>query len=402
MISFTEATKAILDNAAVLPQVKRPISEAVGYCLAEDIISAIDVVSYRNSAMDGFAVRSDWLADADAGAPVVLPYRDTIFAGDAEVATFTEGVAVKVMTGAPVPDGYDAVAPFEHTSYDRQQVEFSAPIAAGAYVRQPGEDIKAGQRLFPTGHRIGRLDIGILASIGRAEVSVYNKPSMLVATTGNELTPPGTTLPAGSIYNSNLYTIEAMVSPFCRSLRRLAGVGDSVEQLQSIMANDADVIVTSGGVSAGERDLVIEAAEAAGFESVLHKVRIKPGKPVYFARRGSQLLFGLPGNPLSTAVTCAVFVLPALKKMSGWRDYRIHPRPARLSADSIRKSGRMLIWPGTFDCSGREIVVEFSPKKSSAALSAVLGSDGLIFQSTTDGSEMPTIEIVPWEQILNF
>jgi molybdopterin molybdotransferase len=166
------------------------------------------------------------------------------------------------------------------------------------------------------------------------------------------------------------------------------------------MAADADVIVTSGGVSAGERDLVIEAAEAAGFESILHKVRIKPGKPVYLARRGGQLLLGLPGNPLSTAVTCAVFVLPALKKMAGRRDYLLCPRPARLSPDSIRKSGRMLIWPGTFKYAKGGLVAEFSPKRSSAALSALLGTDGLILQSIAADGESPTIEVVPWDQIL--
>jgi molybdopterin molybdotransferase len=400
MISFTDATRTILDNVAVLPVLKRDISETIGYCLAEGVVADINVVSYRNSAMDGFAVRSEWLPETESSDAVVLPYRDTVFAGDTKPAEFSEGVAVKVMTGAPVPDGYDSVVPFEQTTYDRQQVGFARPIVGGANVRQPGEDIKKGQQLFRAGHRLGRLDIGILASIGQPYVTVYDKPSLLVATTGNELVSPGTSLPSGSVYNSNLYTMEAMMRPFGRSLTPMTGVGDSIEQLQTVMAGEADVIVTSGGVSAGERDLVIAAAEAAGFESIMHKVRIKPGKPVYFARRGRQLLFGLPGNPLSTAVTGAVFVLPALKKMAGRRDFMLSPRPARLSPDSIRKSGRMLIWPGSFEYSQGETVAAFSAKKSSAALSALLGSDGLIFQSDTDSASPPTIEVVPWDQIL--
>jgi molybdopterin molybdotransferase len=295
------------------------------------------------------------------------------------------------MTGAPVPDGYDAVVRFEDTTYDDKQVTFHQAIGNYTYIRAPGEDVEAGQKLFKTGDRLGPLDIGLLASIGLPEVTVYNRPSVLIATTGNELVPPGDVLPPGAVYNSNLYTIEAMVSPFSRSLQRLTGVDDSVEQLQTIMASDAEVIVTSGGVSAGERDLVIEAAETAGFESIFHKIRIKPGKPVYFARRGDQLLFGLPGNPLSTAVTCAIFVLPALKKMVGWKNYRLSPMPAQ----------RMLIWPGSFTNSGGEILAEFSPKRSSAALSALLGSDGLIFQSIRDSAEPPTIKVVPWDQILS-
>ncbi len=400
MISFKEATQTILDNVSVLPKVDRAIGDAVGYCLAEDVVSGIDVVSYRNSAMDGFAVCAPWLSECDGSSAVVLPYRDTLFAGDAQVTPCEEGVAVKVMTGAPVPDGYDTVVRFEDTTYDDRQVTFHQAVESGAYVRAPGEDIKTGQKLFRAGDRIGPLDIGLVASIGLSEVTVRNRPSVLIATTGNELVPPGDVLPPGAVYNSNLYTIEAMVRPFSRALQRLTGVDDSVEQLQTIMASDTDVIVTSGGVSAGERDLVIEAAEAAGFESIFHKVRIKPGKPVYYARRGDQLLFGLPGNPLSTAVTCAIFVLPALKKMVGWKDYRLSPMPARLSPDSIRKTGRMLIWPGSFTNTGGEILATFSPKRSSAALSALLGSDGLIFQSITDSTEPPAIEVVQWDQIL--
>ncbi|MCK4461935.1 MAG: molybdopterin molybdotransferase MoeA [candidate division Zixibacteria bacterium] len=401
MISFKEATQIILDNVSVLPKVERSIGDVVGYCLAEDVVSGIDVISYRNSAMDGFAVCAAWLSKCDGSSVVVLPYRDTLFAGDAQVTPFEEGVAVKVMTGAPVPDGYDAVVRFEDTTYDDKQVTFHQAVGDNAYVRASGEDVEAGQKLFTAGDRLGPLDIGLVASIGLSEVTVYSKPSVLIATTGNELVPPGDVLPPGAVYNSNLYTIEAMVSPLSRSVRHLTGVDDSVEQLQTIMVSDADVIVTSGGVSAGERDLVIEAAEAAGFEFLLHKVRIKPGKPVYFARRGNQLLFGLPGNPLSTAVTCAIFVLPAFKKMTGWKDYRLSPMPARLSPDSIRKTGRMLIWPGSFTNPGGEIIATFSPKRSSAALSALLGSDGLIFQSIRDSAEPPTIKVVPWDQILS-
>lgn len=401
MISFNEATKLIFDNVSVRRPVKLSISDVVGHVLAEDIVSAIDVVSFRNAAMDGFAVRSEWLAACSEAKPLTLPYKDTVFAGDSETAGFNEGVAVKIMTGAPVPDGYDAVVRFEDTKYDDRQVEFHLPPGPRANVREPGEDILQGQKLFASGERLGQLDIGILAGIGMAEVWVHERPSILVATTGNELAPPGMPLKPGALYNSNLYTMSAMVAPFSRSIRLEAAVGDSGDQLKRIMEHDADVIITSGGVSAGERDLVIGVAEASGFESLLHKVRIKPGKPFYFARRRHQLLFGLPGNPLSTAVTCAVLVLPALKKMCGWRDYELQSHPARLSPDSVRKSGRMLIWPGSFKSENGEIVAEFSSKRSSAALSALLGADGLIIQSDTSDAASPKVEVIPWNQILS-
>jgi molybdopterin molybdotransferase len=401
MISFNEATRLIADNVSVRRRVRRAISDTVGYILAEDVVSDINVVSFRNAAMDGFAVRSEWLSACSEARPLSLPYHDTAFAGDSERAGFNEGVAVKIMTGAPVPDGYDAVVRFEDTKYDDREVEFHSPVGPRANVREPGEDIKQGQKLFARGDRLGRLDIGILASIGVEEVWIREHPSILVATTGNELLPPGLPLKPGMLYNSNLYTMRAMVAPFGRSIQLEAAVGDSGDQLKKIMEHDADVIITSGGVSAGERDLVIGAAEAAGFESLLHKVHIKPGKPFYFAKREQQLLFGLPGNPLSTAVTCTVFVMPALKKMCGWPDYALSPVPARLSPDSVHKSGRMLIWPGTFKHVSGEIIAEFSDKRSSAALSALLGTDGLIIQSDTDDGAPSKIEVIPWNQILS-
>lgn len=401
MISFKQATELIFDNVSVRPQAQLPIQNAVGHVLAEDIVSGINVVSFRNAAMDGFAVRSEWLSACSEDKPLTLPYHDTAFAGDAGTPGYSEGVAVKIMTGAPVPDGYDAVVRFEDTKYDDRQVEFHLPPGQRANVREPGEDIQQGQKLFVSGDRLGQLDIGILASIGMAEVSVHERPSILVATTGNELLAPGEPLKPGALYNSNLYTMRAMVAPFSRSIFVQSAVGDSSDQLKKIMEHDADVIITSGGVSAGERDLVIGVAEASGFESLLHKVRIKPGKPFYFARREHQLLFGLPGNPLSTAVTCAMLVLPALKKMCGWPDYELRSQAARLSPDSIRKSGRMLIWPGTFQHANGEIVAEFSSKRSSAALSALLGTDGLIIQSETDDPANVKIEVIPWNQILS-
>ncbi|MDH3890012.1 MAG: molybdopterin molybdotransferase MoeA [candidate division Zixibacteria bacterium] len=401
MISFAQATDLISENVSARKSVKCSIRDVVGHVLAEDIESGIDVVSFRNAAMDGFAVRSNWLSACSESKPLTLPYKDTAFAGDARKAEYADGVAVKIMTGAPVPEGYDSVVRFEDTKYDNCHVSFFIPVGSRTNVREPGEDIERGQKLFASGDRLGQLDIGILASIGLAELSVHERPSVHIASTGNELVAPGTALKPGQLYNSNLYTLEPMVSPFSRAVQLDATVGDSEEQLRRLFESTADVIITSGGVSAGERDLVIAAAEAAGFQSLLHKVRIKPGKPFYFAKRNHQFLFGLPGNPLSTAVTCAVLVLPALKKMCGRSDFAINPVPARLSPNSVRKSGRMLIWPGMFKMDSGEIIAEFSNKRSSAALSALLDTDGLIIQSDVDDIESPKIEVIPWNQILS-
>jgi molybdopterin molybdotransferase len=257
--------------------------------------------------------------------------------------------------------------------------------------------------LYSTGAVLGRFDIGILATIGLRSVLTYRKPSLMIIGTGDEITNPGEELTGDKIYDSNTFTILSLVTPFCDRAERVCRVPDKKEELREALSSQHDVIVTSGGVSAGERDLVVDIAESCGWQRVFHKVQIKPGKPVYFAVRDKQILFGLPGNPLSAAVTCSIFVIPALKKIGGFADYRLRTRPAALEQETIRKSGRKLIWPGFIRYEGSRTVARFSPKKSSAALTALLGTDGLIIQDATDtGAEDVNVEVIPWNHILGY
>ncbi|UCC43692.1 MAG: molybdopterin molybdotransferase MoeA [Candidatus Zixiibacteriota bacterium] len=402
MIELQKACDLVFENTPVLGTQGRLIEESVGYVLAEDVISSINVAPFRNSAMDGFAVRSEWLAGCSDSNPCILPIGQTIFAGDAGQESVSGGRAVKVMTGAPVPDEFDAVVPFEHTEYNQTEVRFFGSIASGANVRPPGEDIAAGQKLYEKGTTLGRLDTGILATIGLRSVTTFRRPSLLVLGTGDEIISPGERLAVGKIYDANTFTLQALLTPLSASLHRVPAVQDRREELEKTLRSPHDVVVTSGGVSAGERDLVVKMAESAGWKTVFHKARIKPGKPIYFATKGKQLLFGLPGNPLSTAVTCSVFVIPALKKMTGRTDYHLQPQPAVLAPGGVRKSGRTLIWPGFIREEDGRTVVEFSPKKSSAAMTAVLNSDGLIVQSPTDGGAGDvTVQAIRWRDILD-
>jgi molybdopterin molybdotransferase len=401
MIEFEQACEHIFAHTRSLGTDNRLIEAAVGCVLARDITSPLNVSPFRNSAMDGFAVRSEWLSDCSESRPLTLLIGSTTFAGDSTTARPAALQAPKVMTGAIVPSEYDAVVPFEDTDYDDYRVTFRRPIAAGSHVRQPGEDIKVGQKLYSRGTVLGPLDMGILATVGMRTVSTYRRPSLLILGTGDELTNPGYNLDEGKIYDSNTFTLQALLSPFCEGIERVCGVRDREEQIESALNSTHNIIVTTGGVSAGERDLVVDMAEAAGWKRVFHKVRIKPGKPVYFAVRDRQLLFGLPGNPLSTAVTCSVFLIPALKKMIGVEDYRLRLKAARLAPEAIRRSGRKLIWPGLIREESGQTVAYFSPKKSSAALTAVMGTDGLVFQSATDENlEDVKVEVIPWDQIL--
>ncbi|HDL01449.1 MAG TPA: molybdopterin molybdenumtransferase MoeA [candidate division Zixibacteria bacterium] len=395
MKTYAEAVDIISQTVQQSKTVKIPIEKSAHYILSQDIISTISVAPYRNSAMDGFAV-----AYADIKQiPFSLPIHAVTYAGDSDQYSYKPNTAIKIMTGAPVPEGYDTVIQVEHTTFTDNKVTFHKEIKKNQNVRLPGEDIKEGDTILKAGARINPLYIGILASIGMTEVEVYKKPNILVLSTGNELVEPGTTLQFGQLYNSNSYTVRSMLAPFCDSITVDSIVLDERENVISALSQDYDIIITSGGVSAGDKDFIPEIAEQCGWVKKLHKASIKPGKPIFFAKRDNQYLFGLPGNPLSTAVTCACFVIPAIKKIIGIKNYRIPTTPASLSKNSIIKSGRTLIWPGKIFSEDSSLVASFANKKSSAALSALLQTDGLIFQYTSN--DKPTkIEITYWDEIL--
>jgi molybdopterin molybdotransferase len=401
MIEFEKACELIFENANGLGSEDRLIENSIGYVLAQDVVSPISVAPFRNSAMDGFAVHTQWLKECTADNPQVIPIGPTSFAGNSTSGNVTDTHTLKVMTGARVADGFDAVVPFEETGYDEDEVRFFAPAAPGQHIREPGEDIARDQKLYTEGTKLGRLDIGILASIGLRSVRTYRKPSIMIIGTGDELISPGEELAGDGIYDSNTYTIHSLVAPFCEKVERFCEVPDSEEELQEALQSPHDVVVTSGGVSAGEKDLVVEMAESCGWERIFHKVRMKPGKPVYFAVRGKQILLGLPGNPLSAAVTCSVFLIPALKKMAGRGDYRLHPKPATLAPAEAGKPGRLLIWPGFIKDRDNRTMASFSAKKSSAALTALLGTDGLIIQNATEARPVDdNVKIILWDDIL--
>jgi molybdopterin molybdotransferase len=403
MIEFEEASSLIFNAANPLGEIKRPIGNSISYVLSKDIISPLSISPFRNSAMDGFAVRAEWLKDCSPENPIKLPIDTTVFAGDSGKMKMSDGQPIKIMTGAPVPDQFDTVVKFEDTSYDDSFVVFTKSISEGTNVRPVGEDLHKDQLVFKRGHIITSLDIGILAGIGLTEVSVFKKPSVLVFSNGNELVAPGNDLKFGQIYDSNKYTVSSLIKPFVETIEIGPTIIDESEKLEQALSADFDVIITTGGVSAGEKDLVIGAAKKIGFEQVFHKARIKPGKPIFFARKDKRLLFGLPGNPLSTAVTCAVFAIPALKKLIGREDYMLRSENAVIDAKQARPGGRLLIWPGHFSKSQNCITAEYSDKKTSAALSALLNSDGLIFSDfSRDNATPPTqVKVIFWNQLLS-
>ena len=396
MISLTDAQKLIIATVSKLDGVELPIADAAGHVAAVDIISKISVAPFRNSAMDGFAVASEHITQV----PITLRIAATVFAGDQPPPKVDRMMAIKIMTGAPVPEGYDTIVKFEDTDHDHNQVTINLPIKPGQNIRMPGEDIASGETVFKKGSLIRPLDLGVLASIGLEKLSVFRKPRILILATGDELATAGQPLKFGQVYDSNSYTIDAMTRNFRSSVDKRAAVADDLASLRKELDSDHEVIISTGGVSMGEKDFLPEVAEQCGWKPLFHKVAIKPGKPLFVATKDKQTLFGLPGNPLSAAVTCAVLVLPALKKMIGVDNCLPKLSQATLEESSPMKSGRTLVWPGQFRQTDSKLYVTLSGKKSSAALSALLSSDGLIFLFRSQSDSAPQVKAIEWHKIL--
>lgn len=299
-------------------------SAAAGRVLAADLISPVDVPPADNSAMDGYALRA-----ADAAQP--LPVTQRIPAGSVP-APLPPGEAARIFTGAQVPPGADTVVMQEFTELVDGKVSVTQPVTAGANVRLRGEDVRAGSVVLPAGTRLDAVAVGLAATAGAAELTVTRRPRVALFSTGDELVMPGEPLPPGAIYNSNRFTLRALVEGLGCEVVDLGIVPDQLDATRAALreaAAQADLILTSGGVSVGEEDHLRPAVQAEG-QLDLWALAIKPGKPFAFGRVGAAHFVGLPGNPVSSLVTFLVLVRPLLLKLQGAT--RLAPRGYRLAA----------------------------------------------------------------------
>ncbi len=317
MISVGEALSIIA--ASVIPgeEERIPLDEALGRVLARDVVSDMDWPPFETSAMDGYAVR---MADVSRPGDPLLERAETVAAGDAPPGRMRPGEVVRVMTGAPLPDATEAVIPVESARRQEGRVVFEIAPAPGAHIRRRGESIRRGSRLIGAGRRVTPGDIALAALAGADTLTVFARPRVSIAATGNELVPAGEKPRPGQIRNSN----GPMLVSLCRAGGWVAAERDPVaDEAAGVAAlfdsagKQEDVLVTSGGVSAGDSDLLPEIARRQGFEILFHGVAVRPGKPVAFARRGGTLWFGLPGNPVSSSVCFHLFVRFALGRLEG-------------------------------------------------------------------------------------
>jgi molybdopterin molybdotransferase len=316
-----EHLASILDVVSPLSALDLTLPDAHGCVLAEDVVSTFPLPPFDNSAMDGYAVRSQDVAAASESAPVTLPVVGDIAAGSTGAYTVQPGLSVRIMTGAPMPSGADAIVPLEWTDGGIAQVTINRAAEPGRHVRRAGEELMTGSRVLAAGTHLGATQIGLLAAVGRERVLARPRPRVVVLSTGSELVDPGTALTTGKIPDSNSTLLTAAAREAGAIAFRVGIVPDDPRLLLDTLEDQlirADIVVTSGGVSVGAYDVVKEAINRLG-EVTFARVAMQPGMPQAFGVIGPDRtpFFGLPGNPVSAYVSFEIFVRPALRRMLG-------------------------------------------------------------------------------------
>ncbi len=348
LLPVKEALDRILVSFDVLDSVHVPLKETVGRVLAEEIVAATDLPLFDNSSMDGFAVRASDVISAGSATPIRLPVVDDIPAGTMPTHQLQAGEAARIMTGAPLPVGADAVVPVEETDVHERAKETTLPESVailkaaqvGANIRKRGDDIKRGDCILPKGLRLRPQDLGMLAMLGIADVPVIRKPRIALLSSGDELTPIGQPLGEGKIYDVNSYTLGALLKANGCEIIPLGVAADTPTAVEAALANakDADLIVSSAGVSMGVFDFIKETIEKNGNLN-FWRINMRPGKPLTFGHYQKTPFIGLAGNPVSAFVGFMIFVRPVIKKMLG------NPKDDRqlsraILAEAIQSDGR--------------------------------------------------------------
>jgi molybdopterin molybdotransferase len=333
-----EHIRVVAALLATTPTIRLPLVECAGLALAEPITAAVALPPFDNSGMDGYAVRSQDIAHATAEQPVTLPVTEDIPAGRTDSPTLQPGTAHRIMTGAPIPSGADAVVPVELTDGGRHQVQIYEPRSPGDSVRPAGGDVLAGEEVLPAGAVLGSAQLGVAAAVGCAELPVHRPVRVLVLSTGSELVMPGTPLQHGQIYESNGTMLAAAVREAGGHAELMHFVPDDVAALEAALAPrlaGIDLLVTSGGVSAGAYEVVKSAMTGQGVD--FGKVAMNPGAPQGVGRYRGVPVAAMPGNPVSASVSFEVFVRPALRAAMGLPAQR--PRTMARLAEALESPG---------------------------------------------------------------
>src|SRR3954454_4651073 len=404
LLSVEEHRDRILSAIEPLPALDQPLMEAFGLAAAEEVRSTVALPGFDNSAMDGYAVRFDDVATASDDHPVHLPVVGEIGAGQARILAMSPGTAVKIMTGAPVPAGSDAVVPYEWTDRGVAQVVITQAPRRGQHVRTAGEDVSVGDLLIEEGTLIGPRQIGLLANVGRASVVVRPRPRVVIMSTGSELRDPGTARGHDSIYDGNSYMLAAAVRRAGAIAYRVGIVPDDPHAFLDALADQlvrADVVITSGGVSMGDYDVVKEALSPLG-TVWFGGVAMQPGQPQGFGTVGEDRvpIITLPGNPVSSYISFEQFVLPALRRMMGRTPYVRPTADAVLTHSLTSPGGRRQYARGTLSVVDSRLAVTPVGAQGSHLIGDLAQSDALVVvpESVTLVEAGETVTVVPLDE----
>jgi molybdopterin molybdotransferase len=383
VLSIAEARARILAAVPRLPAEEVDLAQAQDRILAGAVRAVRPLPAWDNSAMDGFAVRA-------AELPGELPVAGVIAAGDPPGRVLAPGSSLRIMTGAPVPVGADAVVMRENAQDLGERVRFADGVRVGRDIRRAGEDVAAGDPILDAGARLGAGEIGLLAAQGLARVAVARRPRVAILSTGDELVPLGREPGPGQIVSSNAWALAAQVREAGGEPVDCGIASDDrdalVARLHAALAG-ADALVSSGGVSVGDFDHVKEAFAAAGVAIDFWKVAMKPGKPLAFGAAAGTPVFGLPGNPVSSMIGFELFVRPALLAMQGAaRTGRVEVR-VRLAAAYRKEPGRAHVLRARLERDGAELVAHLHPRQGSAMMSSMVGLDALVLVDADAGDQ---------------
>ena len=417
MISVEEALAKIINSIQILDSEGKPLLDCLGQVLAEDVYSPFDVPPHDNSAMDGYAVQSESITGANYKNPKVLRVVGEVAAGRVSDLKVGPGTAIRIMTGAFIPSGADVVVPFEDTDeINRKQAAISktkigvrVSLAEGCNIRRRGEDIAQGELVLTKGKLLRPADIGVLASLGKSMVSVIRRPLVGILATGNEVVEINQPLLPGKIYNSNSYSLAAQVLRY-GGIPELLGIApDDVQQLTAAVREglECDILVTSGGVSLGDYDVVKQVLATEGNVS-FWTVRMKPGKPLAFGMfkrsDGKQIPhLGLPGNPVSSMITFEVFARPAILKMMG-RSNLVKSNITAVMEDSVgNKDGRRIFARVVVTRRDGKYFAHITGPQGSGILSSMTKANGLaiIPENTKEVKPGAPVEVMmlDWDEV---
>ncbi len=357
------------------------LADSLGRILRQDVESDIAIPPFNKSTMDGYAVKSDDVQSATKENPVPLTVIDEIPAGSMSDKIVKTGQAARIMTGAPVPEGADAIIKIENTlSEDRATVLIFDSVGDNHYIIHKGQDILPGQRIAETGTTVTALLMGVLASCGVAEVEVSCRPKIGIISTGSELVSPGDVAGPGRIYDINGYSLYGLTTESGADTTFLGVVQDKSDDLLKTL-NDGrhfDILLLSGGVSVGDYDIVHETLQRAGVREIFWRVKVKPGKPLFFGTMGHTLIFGLPGNPVSSVNNFYLFVRPVIDKMSGKNRWGLKTGTATVQNSIILQPGRRKFLRGQLKTENNRQTVWIIPEQRSGVFSPMAKADVLV------------------------